>query len=102
MYKKSGILGYKIRRIVTDNREFVGGCAVGELTGGDCFLLVVLYDGGNILETVRVVRSLTDTPILVLRECMTGQNKLPPLKPVQMNISDIWIQQQSGLPVRRF
>ncbi len=50
--------------------------AVGELTGGACFLLVVLYGGGDILETVRVVRSLTDTPILVLREVYDGEEKI--------------------------
>ena len=50
--------------------------AVGELVGGDCFLLVVLYGRGDILETVRAVRSLTDTPILVLREVYDGTEKI--------------------------
>lgn len=54
--------------------------AVGELTGGACFLLVVLYGGGDILETVRVVRSLTDTPILVLREVYDGAEKIATIK----------------------
>lgn len=50
--------------------------AVGELAGEGCFLLVLVYGGMDILEAVRIIRNLTNVPVLVLREEYDGAEKI--------------------------
>ena len=50
--------------------------AVGELVGGDYFLLVMVCGGINILEAVRIIRGLTNVPVLVLQEEYDGAEKI--------------------------
>ena len=54
--------------------------AVGELVGGDCFLLVLVYGGIDILEAVRIIRNLTNVPVLVLQEEYDGAEKIAAIK----------------------
>lgn len=50
--------------------------AVGELVGGDYFLLVMVCGGINILEAVRIICKLTNVPVLVLQEEYNGAEKI--------------------------
>ncbi len=54
--------------------------AVGELAGGECFLLVLVYGGMDILEAVRIIRNLTNVPVLVLQENYDGAEKIAAIK----------------------
>ena len=54
--------------------------AEGALVGEDCFLLVLVYGGIDILEAVRIIRNLTDVPVLVLQEEYNGAEKIAAIK----------------------
>lgn len=65
--------GYEFyTKMVFDLNEVVG-CLVGQHR----FLLVILYTGDNdVFEVIKIIRSLTEIPILVLCEKYEGEDKV--------------------------